>query len=246
MIPLAKERYDIGRKAKAGMSFLVPAFNEEQSVTATLSRLSQMLLHINLPYEIILVNDGSTDRTGELARSVPGIKIIEHPLNIGYGNSIKDAVLHAQFDWIGIVDADGSYPIEDLHLLVRELHNGFDMVVARRTNLDKIDSVGKRISRSLLQLLVNFLNDRRIEDPNSGFRVMRRSLLLSLMPFLCGTFSFTTSLTILASGLAYFIKYVPVKYNPRLGKSKIHHFRDSLRTLQYVVQGIVFFNPIKF
>jgi hypothetical protein len=130
--------------------------------------------------------------------------------------------------------------------LVRELHKGFDMVVARRLNLDKTDSIGKRIARAALQLLVNFLNDRRIEDPNSGYRVMRRSLLLSLMPFLCGTFSFTTSLTILASGLAYFIKYVPVKYSPRLGTSKVRHLRDSLRTLQYVVQGIVFFNPIKF
>ncbi len=246
MTSTPKERYGVWQTAKRGMSFLVPAYNEEESIISTLSRLAQVLPQIGLPYEIILVNDGSTDRTGEFARQVPDVRIIEHPLNIGYGNSIKDALLHAQYDWIGMVDADGSYPIEELPLLVQELHKGFDMVVAKRMNLDRIDTFGKRIARALLRLLVNFLNDRRIEDPNSGYRVMRRSLLSSLMPFLCGTFSFTTSLTILASGLAYFIKYVPMDYNPRIGRSKVRHFRDSLRTLQYVAQGIIFFNPIKF
>lgn len=225
---------------------VVPAYNEEKSIVDTVLRLKKTLGEIDIPHEIIIVNDGATDGTQSALAAMTDISVINHPLNIGYGNSIKSGINKAKYDWIGIIDADGSYPIEDLKHFIAEMHKGFDMVVGNRTNINEIDSFAKRIFRGIFKKLVSFLNDSRIEDPNSGFRVFKREMVLKLFPFLCGTFSFTTSLSILTSGLFYFVKFIPITYSKRSGKTKVKHLRDSIRTLQFILQGVVFFNPIKF
>lgn len=229
-----------------GISMVVPAYNEEKSIVDTVLRLKKTLGEIDIPHEIIIVNDGATDGTQSALAAMTDISVINHPLNIGYGNSIKSGINKAKYDWIGIIDADGSYPIEDLKHFIAEMHKGFDMVVGNRTNINEIDSFAKRIFRGIFKKLVSFLNDSRIEDPNSGFRVFKREMVLKLFPFLCGTFSFTTSLSILTSGLFYFVKFIPITYSKRSGKTKVKHLRDSIRTLQFILQGVVFFNPIKF
>jgi len=114
------------------------------------------------------------------------------------------------------------------------------------SNISSVDMPVKKGFRWIFKAMVKIFIGKHIHDPNSGFRIFKRDLAVSLFPFLCGTFSFTTSLTILAFGKACFIKYIPIKYYPREGKSKVRHFSDSIRTLQYITQGITFFNPIKF
>ncbi|GFO65335.1 glycosyltransferase family 2 protein [Geomonas paludis] len=229
-----------------GLTMVVPAYNEVGSIAETVQRIQKTLAALHIASELIVVNDGSTDGTGELLEEIPGIHVVHHPLNIGYGNSIKSGVNRAHYQWIGIVDADGSYPIEDLPRFVAEMEKGFDMVVGHRANIDDIDCFAKRIFRRIYKKIVSFLNDSRIEDPNSGFRLFKREIVINLMPFLCGTFSFTTSISILTSGLFYFVKFIPIQYSKRDGKTKVKHLRDSIRTMQFIVQGIVFFNPIKF
>jgi len=229
-----------------GLTFVVPVYNEEHGIAATIKRLTATLAGLDLPSELIVVNDGSTDGTRMAAAGFDSITLINHPHNIGYGNSILSGVLRARYEWIGIVDADGSYPIEDIPRLVAEMENGFDMVVASRINISDHDSVLKRFFREIFKKTVSVLNDNRIEDPNSGLRIFRREIVLRLQPFLCGTFSFTTSISILMSGLYYFIKYVPITYEKRTGKSKVRHVRDSIQALQFILQGVEFFNPMKF
>lgn len=232
--------------SQPGISMVVPVYNEETGIGETIARLKNVLGSLDFPYEIITVNDGATDGTSDILAATSEIVVVTHPLNIGYGNSIKSGINNAKYDWIGIVDADGSYPVEDIGRLITEMEKGFDMVVGNRVNISELDSFTKRVFRAIYKKLVSFLNDSRIEDPNSGFRVFKRDMAFRLMPFLCGTFSFTTSLSILTSGLFYFVKYIPIQYSKRQGKTKVKHVRDSVRTLQFIVQGIVFFNPIKF
>jgi glycosyltransferase involved in cell wall biosynthesis len=229
-----------------GISFIMPAFNEGPAIVVSLERLIKSLAGIKLPCEIILVNDGSTDNTRLLLSKFTDVKIINHPVNVGYGNALKSGIRTARYDWVGIVDADGSYPIEDLPKLIAEMQNGFDMVIGIRANMEQLDKPVKRMSRWLYGKVLNLVVKCNIADANSGFRVFKREMALSFLPFLCGTFSFTTSLTILATGNYFFVKQVPIQYHPRTGKSKVKHVRDSIRTLQYIVQGITFFNPIKF
>ncbi len=230
----------------AGLTFIVPAYNEEKSIYDTLSRLQSTLSTIHCSYEIIVVNDGSTDGTLTEAAKFDTVIIVNHPINIGYGNAIKSGLKKARYDWIGITDADGTYPIEELPAFVSEMEKGFDMVIGVRDNVAYTDSCKKKIFRWIYKTLINLTVAKNIKDANSGFRLFKLDMALALHPFLCGTFSFTTSLTILASGLNFFIHYIPITYSERVGKSKVHHIGDSVNTIQYIVQGITFFNPIKF
>ncbi len=233
-------------KSNPGLSYIVPAYNEEDSIGNTIQRLHSVLSTLDMPYEIIVVNDGSHDKTAEIARQLNNSTLINHPINIGYGNSLKTGIRSAQYEWIGIVDADGTYPIEDIPRLIREMHNGFDMVIGSRENTVILDKHIKKLFRWIFKKIIKLVVKDNIEDPNSGFRVFKRELAMHFLPFLCGTFSFTTSLTILSMGQSCFVKYIPIKYLQRKGHSKVRHFRDSIMVIQYIVQGITYFNPIKF
>jgi polyisoprenyl-phosphate glycosyltransferase len=208
-----------------GISYVVPAFNEEPSITNTLRRLIKILSGTGIPYEIILVNGGSRDRTKELPVQLSEVRVINHPVNIGYGNALKSGINSARYEWIGIVDADGSYPIEDIPQLIKEMQNGFDMVIGSRINTAQMDKPVKKFFRWIYKTILKFVVKDSIEDANSGFRMFKRDMAINLLPFLCGTFSFTTSLTILAMGNSFFVKHIPIQYQSRQGKSKVHHVR---------------------
>lgn len=228
-----------------GLSFILPAYNEEAGIAVTIERLKAVLGTCSLPFEIIIVNDGSTDGTLKALETIAGIRIISHPLNSGYGSAIKTGILAARYGWLGIVDADGTYEIEMLPALIERMRLGFDMVIATRKNVLKRDKRTKRLFRRLFLKFFVIIMNKPIQDPNSGFRLFRREMAMTFFPFLCDTFSFTTTITLLAVGNARFVDFVPTEYGVRKGDSKINHFRDTLRMVQLVVQGTTFFNPIK-
>lgn len=227
-----------------GISFVVPVYNEAGAIADTLSRLKATLAESGLPYEIIIVDDGSHDESGKIAAK-HDVKVIRHPSNAGYGHSLKSGIREATHSWIGIVDADGTYPIEELPALIEKMHEGFDMVVGHRQNISTLDRPIKRLFRQSFIRMVSFVLNQRVKDPNSGFRLFRRDLAMEYMPFLCEGFSFTTSQTVLTFADGRFVSYVPIPYAERTGRSKVRHIRDSMRTLQLVIQGITYANPIK-
>lgn len=229
-----------------GISFVVPAYNEENAITGTLTRLDEVLKTCGLPYEIILVNDGSRDRTAEMASHCKNVIVVSHPTNVGYGRAIKSGIMRAKYAWVGITDADGTYPIGKIPDLLKEMAKGFDMVIGKRENIFRQDSFIKASFRRLFFGLINLAVHGDVQDPNSGLRIFSRQLVLGYFPFLCNTFSFTTSLTIMAFGEGMFIAHIPIEYHPRVGKSKVRHLRDSLYALEIIIQGITFYNPIKF
>ena len=231
-----------------GVSVVIPCFNEENAIVDTLDRLRNTFDQTNVNYEIIVVDDGSQDASAKLLREYKSdnLQIVTHPVNIGYGASLKDGILKSKYETIGIIDADGTYKVEAFPELIGYIERGFDLVIATRTNIAETDSFLKGISRKIFKFIIRFLVNKNIEDPNSGLRVFRKSVVMEAFPFLCDTFSFTTSMTILIVGKRHFVKHVPVNYSPRKGSSKVNHFRDTIRALQMIVQGVTFFNPIKF
>lgn len=228
-----------------GISYIIPAYNEDTQIAQTVSRLDGVLSKTGYPYEIIVVDDGSRDETREKALKTEQCVVVSHPVNVGYGAAIKTGIRQAKYDVMGIVDADGTYEIEILPDLIKEIEKGFDMVVAERKNVLQRDRPFKRLARSFLLGFLRIFIAKSIRDPNSGFRLFRRNLALTYFPFLCNTFSFTTSITLFALGDSYFVKYVPSQYGARDGESKVRHFRDSLRMAQLIVQGVTFANPLK-
>lgn len=229
-----------------GLTFVVPAFNEEDVILNTLNELEEALSRIDIGSEIIVVNDGSVDRTKEVLKEKNDIVVISHPINIGYGNAIKSGIRRAKYEWVGIVDADGTYQIDKLPILVEEMKKGFDMVVCTRSNIHMIDSFIKRIFRQIFVFLVRFSTSSKIQDPNSGFRIFKKEFVLRFFPFLCGEFSFTTTLTIFCFGEEGFVKYVPTEYKRRRGRSNVKNIVDTMKTIRLIAQGIIFYNPIKF
>ena len=227
------------------ISIVIPALNEESAIVSTVISVQRTMEEaLRLPYEIIVVDDGSSDRTAPLARD-SGAKIVSHPHNVGYGQSLKDGILAAQYDIIVITDADGTYPIESIPQLVREYHKGFDMIVAARRGEHYRESIIKAPLRKILKIIVEFTATRKIPDINSGLRVFSRTTVIPYFSHLCDTFSFTTSMTLAYMMNGRFVHYVPIDYFERNGKTKVRLFRDSMRTMQYIIEAATYYNPLK-
>jgi polyisoprenyl-phosphate glycosyltransferase len=227
------------------ISVVVPAFNEVDAIEDTIAELREMFAKAELnDAEIVVVDDGSTDGTADLAEKA-GVKVVRHPMNAGYGRSLKDGIGAAKHDIIAITDADGTYPNHMIPELLARLDRGFHMVVGARTGEAYRESALKQPLRTLLRWLVEFTAGQAIPDPNSGLRVFRKSDIVGFFPHLSNAFSFTTSSTLGYMMTGLFVHYVPIPYAKRIGKSKVKLFRDSLRTLQYILQAILYYNPLK-
>ncbi len=227
------------------LSIVIPAYNEEMSISYTVVRCKQLLLEIgDENSEVIVVDDGSSDNTYKIAVD-QGAVSIRHPHNIGYGRSLKDGIAIAKNDVIVITDADGTYPLDRIPDLLKDYSLGFNMVVGARTGKNYHESFFKKVNRKILKGLVEFTAGRKIADINSGLRIFSRTEIMPYFKSLCDTFSFTTSMTLAYMMTGKFVKYMPIDYHKRVGKTKVRLFRDSLRTLQFIVEAILYYNPLK-
>jgi polyisoprenyl-phosphate glycosyltransferase len=221
-------------------SVVIPAYNEEQGIGSVINAIRAQ----NPDCEIIVVDDGSTDNTALVAERA-GSVVLRHPANGGYGRSLMDGIRAASHDVIVITDADGSYPVERIADLVRKIDEGFDMAVGARQGTQQYDSALRAPARLFFKFLVEFTTGSHIPDVNSGLRSFRKSQALPYFPDLCQGFSLTTTLTLIYKLTGKFIVYLPIEYRKRIGKSKVRILRDSLRTLQYITEVIVTYNPLK-
>lgn len=227
------------------ISFVIPALNEAAAIAETVGKCQAVARqHALEPAEVIVVDDGSTDATGEEARR-QGARVIRHPKPGGDGNALKKGILAASHDTVVILDADGTYPIERVGDLWQRYQQGFDMVVGQRTGPHYRESRLKSPLRAVLRMLVEFTTGQSVPDVNSGLRIFSRKTILPYLPRLCNTFSFTTSLTMAYQMTGRFIDHLPIEYHSRIGSSKVRLFRDTLRTLQYIIEAILYYNPIK-
>jgi len=228
------------------ISVIVPVYNEEGAVINTLKGIDQVLKEFCSVYEIIVVNDGSSDGTLKLINSfkADSYKIIDHPENLGYGKSLFDGILEARYDCIVIIDGDGSYPasrIKDLY----SYYPKYDMVVGSRSGREYRRGIFKKPARMLFEQLSQYATGRKIPDVNSGLRIFKKNLVMKFQDSLCTGFSFTTTITLLFMLNHYYVKYIPIEYMKRQGKSKVRHFKDTLRAAQIIIQAILYYNPIK-
>ncbi|NJR66228.1 MAG: glycosyltransferase family 2 protein [Leptolyngbyaceae cyanobacterium CRU_2_3] len=211
------------------LSLIIPAYNEQLGIVPVLEHLQRILDGARCEYEIIVVNDGSTDDTGKLLRSHPGIRLIEHRRNLGYGAALKTGIRNAQHSLIVITDADGTYPNERIPELVA-IATQVDMVVGARIGANVRYSKIRRIPKWFLVNFAQWLTRTKIPDLNSGLRVFRRNVVERFLNILPDTFSFTTSITVAMLMNNYMVHYEPIDYHMRGGqKAKLKPIRDTLR-----------------
>jgi glycosyltransferase involved in cell wall biosynthesis len=222
---------------------VIPALNEEAGIARVLDGLRGALDRGGWPYEIIVVDDGSTDRTAEIARD-KGVRVVHHGHNRGYGAALKSGIRAARTPYILIMDADGTYPSDVVPRLL-EAARDHDMVVGARTGSRVYVPLARRPAKWLLTKLAVYLTETKIPDLNSGLRVFRRDQAMRFFTILPSGFSFTTTITLALLCNDARVLYVPIDYEKRTGRSKIRPFYDTLNFLQLILRVVMYFNPLK-
>jgi glycosyltransferase involved in cell wall biosynthesis len=221
------------------VTIIVPAFNEVSGIREVLAELRRL----DPTWEVLVVDDGSTDGTGEIVEQ-SGFRVIRHQVNRGYGASLKSGIRAARAPWIVITDADGTYPNERIPDLVAGLEENH-MVVGARTGRNVRIPVVRRPAKWALGSLANYLSETRIPDLNSGLRAFRREEALRFFDILPSGFSFTTTITLAMHVNDLFVRYVPIDYHARKGRSKIRPLHDTLGFFSLIVRTVLYFRPLK-
>lgn len=226
------------RKTRHGVTVLIPALNEAGAIGQVVCGLTERYPE----YEILVIDDGSTDGTGEIAASA-GARVIRHEWNQGYGASLRTGCRNARGDVVVCFDGDGQHNADDVERLVEEI-GPHDMVVGTRTH-DSYEPPIRRPGKFLLCAFANFLAGVKIPDVNSGFRAFKRDVILRYLHLMPSGFSFSTTSTfaMLKSGRP--VKWVPIQVKRRVGTSSVSQVRHGLQTLLLMVRLTTLFEPLK-
>jgi glycosyltransferase involved in cell wall biosynthesis len=225
------------------VSIVIPAYNEEKAVGSVIDQIISIMEKADILYEIIVVDDGSTDNTVQIIQE-RAVQLVRHPFNKGYGAALKTGMRKAKYDTIAIIDADGTYPAEELPKLASGIDE-WDMVVGARVGKDAEVSPLRKVAKGFLTRLANYLVGTPIPDLNSGLRVFKKDIAMQFYNILPSGFSFTLTITLALLSNDYLVQYVPTRYHKRVGKSKIRPIRDTLGFLQLIIRTVMYFAPLK-
>jgi glycosyltransferase involved in cell wall biosynthesis len=230
--------------ASQRISVIIPAYNEEQGIAQTLTAL------VNDPWlsgaEFIVMDDGSSDRTGEIARSVPRVRFIRHPYNRGYGSAICTGVRAATRDYICWFDSDGQHRVDDLVTVCKKLlDEQLEYCIGVRDPSSHQDP-DRVIGKWLLRQAVNFSLGQSAPDFNSGLRGFRKDVLQRYLHLLPRRFGASTLTTLLMLQGDHYGATVPITVLERIGKSTVRQFRDGINTLNIILHIMLLFKPLKF
>jgi glycosyltransferase involved in cell wall biosynthesis len=219
-------------------SIIVPALNEAEAIDGLVRALRG-----SAPWhEVIVVDDGSTDGTGERARGAGAI-VVRHPYNKGNGAAVKSGIRRATGDAILIVDGDGQHRPADAVRLVSRLDE-YDLVIGARSAATQA-TTSRRLGNALLNQLATYLTDREIPDLTSGFRAARRECMLEFLHLLPNGFSTPTTTTLAFIKAGYSVAFEPIDAEQRQGKSKIKLARDGAKFFLILLKIITIFSPLK-
>lgn len=229
------------------ISVIIPAFNEEKEIGKVLGKLRSFFSTAGGGYEMIVVNDASTDATRDAVLKEPDVLLIDNTVNLGYGASIKRGLERARYEKIMIIDADNTYPVQEIPELLR-FAGGNDMVVGMRRSIryPKFNWIKQR-GRQFFDFLCSYLTGHVIPDINSGLRVFDREKALRHSDELCDRFSFTTSLTLVMFFNRFKVYYTGINYclEPTDRKSKVRMYRDGLTTFFIILRLGFRYVPLK-
>jgi glycosyltransferase involved in cell wall biosynthesis len=226
------------RNTQHAITILIPAYNVEASIGNVLEGLREWRDRA----EIIVVSDGSTDRTPEIAERA-GVRVIRHRVNKGYGAALKIGIRAAAGDIIVMMDADGEHNAAQIQRLIDAMNDN-DMVVGARGK-DSYTPLIRRPGKWILSKVANYLAQTNIPDLNSGFRAFRKEVALRFLHILPNGFSFTTTLTLALFKEGYNTAYVPITTTLRVGTSTVNPIRDGINTLLLIVRIVALFDPIR-
>jgi polyisoprenyl-phosphate glycosyltransferase len=227
------------------VSVVLPCFNERVHVELEVKRIRAALEAAGMRYEVICVDDGSTDGTGEALRAIQGIRVIRLPRNQGSGTARRIGTQQAKGRVVVWTDADLTYPNERIPELVGLLDDTYDQVVGARRGEAGSYKLLRVPAKWAIRKLAAYLTSTDIPDLNSGLRVFKRSVAQPYLRLLPAGFSCVTTITLAFLSNGHPIRYVPVDYVKRAGRSKFHPLRDAYNYLLQVLRMVMYFNPLR-
>ncbi len=231
-------------------SVVIPALNEEECIQDVMARVLTTRSSLEgvgvRDLELIVVDDGSTDRTPRLVAATPGVRLIRHVTNAGYGAALKTGFAAACGEWIGFLDADGTYPPEYFPALCQAaLDQDADIVVgSRMAGTESQMPIVRRLGNLIFARLVSLISARHVTDSASGMRVFRKSILKRLYPLPDGL-NLTPVMSIRALHEQLKMVEIPIPYSERVGRSKLNAVRDGLTFAQSIVWTALNYNPVR-
>jgi glycosyltransferase involved in cell wall biosynthesis len=222
----------------SSVSVLIPAYNEAAAIGDVVTRVRAA----GPWHEIIVVDDGSRDGTGERACSA-GASVVRHPYNKGNGAAVKSGIRRATGEYVLIIDADGQHQPEDTRRIVERLGE-YDLVIGARSGASQA-TLARRAGNAILNWLAGYLTGRAIPDLTSGFRGARRSMLLEFIHLLPNGFSTPTTTTLAFLKAGHSVSFVKVEAKRRVGTSKIRFARDGFRFYLILLRVVTLFSPLR-
>ena len=231
------------------LSVVIPALNEEAGIASIVERVEAVRPALKdagvANLEILVVDDGSTDRTGQIASQYETVRVVRHPVNRGYGAAIKTGFAEARGDLLAFLDADGTYPPEHLPVLCLSALDKADVAVgSRRSGAESHMPPLRRLGNFIWSNLVSLIGNHRVADPASGMRVLRRDSLPRLYPLPDGL-NFTPVMSTRAVHEGMHVVEVPIPYRERVGRSKLSIVRDGTRFLTTIIWTSLEYNPVR-
>lgn len=231
------------------LSVVIPAYNEENGIREIAERVLAVEPALKKAgvdrLELLVVDDGSRDRTAEVASAIPGVSLIRHPRNKGYGAALKTGFSKASGELIGFLDADGTYPPEYFPQLCQSALNGSDLVIgSRMAGADSKMPVTRRVGNFFFANLLSILGRQKVTDSASGMRVFKREILAQIYPLPDGL-NLTPVMSTRALHEGIKIVEVPIPYSERVGRSKLSVIRDGQVFLQSMVWTAMSYNPVR-
>lgn len=231
------------------LSVVIPAYNEENGIAEIANRVLAVGPALKKAgvdkLELLVVDDGSKDRTAEVAASISGVTLIRHPKNKGYGAALKTGFSKASGELIGFLDADGTYPPEYFPQLCQAALNGTDLVIgSRMAGAESQMPVTRRIGNFFFANLLSILGRQKVTDSASGMRVFKREILEQIFPLPDGL-NLTPVMSTRALHEGIKIEEVPIPYSERVGRSKLSVIRDGRIFLQSMIWTALSYNPVR-
>ena len=227
------------------VSVVLPCYNERDHVELEIKRIRAALDAAGMRHEVICVDDGSTDGTREVLEAIPGIRVILLPRNQGSGTARRIGTQQARGRVVVWTDADLTYPNERIPELVGLLDDTYDQVVgARRTEAGTIKLL-RVPAKWAIRKLAAYLTATDIPDLNSGLRAFKRSVAAPYLRLLPAGFSCVTTITLAFLSNGHPIRYVPIDYFKRAGRSKFHPLKDAYNYILQILRMVMYFNPLR-
>ncbi|MEE8107415.1 MAG: glycosyltransferase family 2 protein [Planctomycetota bacterium] len=226
------------------VSILLPALNEVGPIVKVLAGLSELAKEREGReiYEFIVIDDGSTDGTGDAARAA-GARVVRHPYNIGNGAAVKSGIRAAGGDVVLLMDSDGQHVPADVPRLLEHIDEHAMVVGARRKGSQA--GLHRALANALYNRLATYVTGRKIPDLTSGFRAIRADVARRFLYLLPNAFSYPTTLTLACFKTGLPVSFVPIDVKKREGKSKIKLIKDGTRFLLIILKIATFFSPLR-